>query len=93
MTAGRCEGCGAINNSCTVTRNHVRSCPKFVELYRRDPALALDPEESFRRHQEETRDPHKRAEARSIKLTKMFANVDERRVSEATRWEKKDLLA
>lgn len=39
---GRCSGCGEVGSPCRV-RKHTMDCPKWQELYRKDPDLALDP--------------------------------------------------
>lgn len=93
MAAGRCEGCGFESASCLIMRNHQSSCDDYAALYRKDPALALDPAESLRRHREEKHDPQRQAEARSVHLTQVFADNDRFRQKEARRWAEKDILA
>jgi hypothetical protein len=93
VAQGRCEGCGYENASSKVMRHHQTGCSAYAELYRKDPALALDPEESFRIHREREHDPQHKAEERSIRLTKIFAENDEFRQRESSRWKSNDILA
>lgn len=52
MSRGKCAGCAIEDSSCKVVKNHTLTCPEFIELYRTDPARALDPEDEYRRHLE-----------------------------------------
>jgi hypothetical protein len=54
VSIGRCAGCGSTGPDKNL-RAHVRSCSDFAELYRRDPALAMDPVPEYQRWQRDSR--------------------------------------
>ncbi len=49
MSAGRCSGCGEVNRSCKVVREHIRSCPDYRQLLSTAPEKALEPEAEYDR--------------------------------------------
>lgn len=59
---GRCEGCGTTGPVPKVGE-HILQCAAWQKLYAADPALALSPEESYRRWQEGGKD-----EARGVRI-------------------------
>lgn len=93
MTAGRCAGCGVMDNSCKKIKSHVLTCPDYLEVFKSDPAKALPPEEEWVRWQNEDNSDEARAVAKEIRLTKRFAEMDAKREAQSERWQKpKDIL-
>jgi predicted ATPase with chaperone activity len=89
VNPGRCAGCGKTSTSCKSIRNHVTQCPKYALLYREHPELCLDPVDEFERNKayeasDEGQDA--RAEAKSARLDKRFAEMDRAREAQDARW-------
>jgi len=94
MTAGRCAGCGATDNSCKKIKAHVTTCPDFLALFKTDPSKALPPEAEYTRWKEEDNTEEQRAIEKDKRLQVRFADMDRRRENQKERWsKKKDILA
>jgi len=61
-------------------------CPRYLELYKSNPAAALDPRAEFDRFKREEDSPEARAVAKDERLAKRFAELDTRRVAQTERW-------
>ena len=85
---GRCAGigCGYTGQPGRV-RAHAVACSRFAELYRSDPAAALDPEEEYRRWQADGRGAE-----RAARYDEQVADTDARRAAMASRYVTKDLM-
>lgn len=84
MAVGRCSGC-KVTGPRKKIENHVLSCPQYLELFRADPARALDPVTEARRYaQEDT--CAARAARRDVRLRERFAEMDAHASAQADRW-------
>jgi hypothetical protein len=88
MATGRCAGCGAVlRGTEKANRAHVLSCERWAELYRQDPARALEPEEEHARYQEQDRPAEREA-----RLAALMADTAGRRRQSLDRFRRRDPL-
>ncbi len=92
MTIGRCAGCGMVDASCSKVRKHVVTCSEYIALYKRDKAQCLDPTDEYVRWSQNENSDESRAEARTDRLSKRFAELDAKRLEQVGRWKPRDLL-
>lgn len=86
MAQGRCAGCGKTGTSCKGMKNHIMSCPEYIQLYQKDPSKALEPGPEFARWQREENSEEARAEAKDKRLAARFAALDVKRDKQSSRW-------
>jgi hypothetical protein len=89
MTWGRCSGCGQEDASCKKIRNHAASCPEFLELFRRQPERAIDPEAEWARHHSpdgEAQRLDEREDRRAATKTRLQALAADRQSRSRDRW-------
>jgi hypothetical protein len=88
QSKGRCAGCGAEGTIKRVAQ-HTVTCEKFAELFRKDPALALDPASAFRAYRaedaQEERFDAKVAKRASIK-DRLQGVASDREAAQQARW-------
>lgn len=82
--SGRCAGCG-ITGSPRKVNQHLLACSEFQELFRTDPAAALDAQSEYRRFREQDT-PESRAQNRDARLTVLFADQERLLVRQQARW-------
>lgn len=85
MAAGRCAGCGQ-TGSVRRVRLHILDCTSYIELFQRDPGLALTPEAELSRFRREDDTPEARARRRGERLTPRFAEINRAQLAAASRW-------
>ncbi len=88
MSAGRCSGCGDVNRSCKVIREHIRTCGKYRELLSIAPDMALEPEKDYRQWQ--ARD---KTEERMERRDRLVGETDAKHAAQVARFAiPKDIL-
>lgn len=85
MPAGRCSGCGR-TDSLRKVRLHVVECTDYIELFRQEPARALDPHAEYVRYRREHGSPEARAVQRGHRLEVRFAEINRHQAASTSRW-------
>jgi hypothetical protein len=93
MSPGRCPGCGYTDTSCKKVTRHMVGCTKLAEKYRADPSSVLSAEAEYVRWKAEEDNPEVRADAKSARLGKRFAETDKRRLEQTERFRTPDILS
>lgn len=92
MSPGRCPGCGFTDQSVKRVNRHMVGCAPLAEMYRNNPSGVLSAHDEFARWKAEEDNPEVRADNKSERLGKRFAEVDRRRLEQTERWNVPDIL-
>jgi len=87
MASGRCAGCGRTGSACRVN-THIAECPGWLELYRKDPSLALDAESEYKRWKDQDQAGERDARREHVMVTGEAA-----RSASLARFRYRDILA
>lgn len=93
MAQGRCSGCGKVGTSAKAMLRHTVSCDAYAEIYSKNPALALTPEEEYIRWRTQEGSSDAKEVRKDIQRQEIFRKMHDRIDQQHTRWATpKDIL-